>query len=178
MAKNQNEITIGRRTAGYALTMFRNNVSESELNGYLMNTKKDVDTEMVLCLYLWLKKICKTLPEKTLNAWGGQGCPRKPFFNWFFGDLKRMNEFRTFAFNWLQEQEKEAAALSAASEYGQDVDISGYPDLAEFNVQEERNRWESMLLSGAAVDPGDISRGAGLSPDAPAPGVYNFDAPF
>lgn len=153
MVKNQSEITIGRAAAGYALTMFRNNVSESELNGYLMNTKKDVDTEMVLCLYLWLKKICKTLPEKTLNAWGGQGCPRKPFFTWFFGNLKRMNEFRAFAFAWLQEQEKEAAALSAQSAYGQEVDYSGFSDLSDYDPARVKSDFETWVLSGAAGVP-------------------------
>ena len=164
MVKNQSEITIGRRAAGYALTMFRNNVSESELNGYLMNTKKDVDTEMVLCLYLWLKKICKTLPEKTLNTWGGQGCPRKPFFNWFFGNLKRMEEFRAFAFAWLQKQEKEAAALAVNSAYGQEVDYSGFSDLADYDPARVKSDFESWILSGAGVPTGDNGAAAVNTP--------------
>lgn len=183
MIESKEKITIGRKTAGYALSMFRAGVSESELvSGYLANTKKDIDCEMCLCCWHWLKSIYKDLPERTKTAWGGQGDGRKAFYNWLY-QLKNMSAFRAFAFDWLKEQEKEAAALANNSDYGSDVDISGYSDLAEYNMQEERGRWESWILSGAgagvpAGDNGDISRGAGLSPDAPAPGVYNFDAPF
>lgn len=181
MVKNQNEITIGRRTAGYALTMFRNNVKESELiSGYLANTKKEIDPEMCVCLWHWLKKIYPELPERTKTAWGGAGDGRKGFFNWLY-QLKNMQAFRAFAFEWLQEQEKEAAALSAQSAYGQNVDYSGFSDLADYDPARVKSDFESWLLSGAGVpvgDNGDISRGAGLSADAPAPGVYNFDAPF
>lgn len=135
MVKNQNEITIGRRSAGYALSMFRNGVKESELvSGYLANTKKDVDGEMVYCLWLWLKKIYPELPERTKTAWGGQGDGRKAFYNWLY-QLKNMTAFRAFAWDWLKEQEKEAAALANNSDYGSDVDISGYSDLADYNLQ-------------------------------------------
>lgn len=164
MMIEKQKITIGRRTAGYALTMFRNGVKESELvSGYLANTKKDVDGEMVYCLWLWLKKIYPDLPERTKTAWGGVGDGRKGFFNWLY-QLKNMNNFREFAFSWLKEQEKEAAALANNSDYGSDVDISGYSDLADYNLQEERGRWESWILSGAGVPAGDNGAGAVNTP--------------
>ncbi len=183
MIESKEKITIGRKTAGYALSMFRAGVSESELvSGYLANTKKDVDGEMVYCLWLWIKKIYPDLPERTKTAWGGAGDGRKGFFNWLY-QLKNMQAFRAFAWSWLQEQEQEAAALSAQSAYGQDVDYSGFSDLSDYDPARVKSDYESWLLSGAGVpttagDNGNISRGAGLSPDAPAPGVYNLDAPF
>ena len=80
MIESKEKITIGRRSAGYALTMFRNGVKESELtSGYLANTKKDIDCEMVLCLYFWLKKIYPELSERTKTAGGGAGDGRKGF---------------------------------------------------------------------------------------------------
>lgn len=182
MCIEKQKISIGRKSAGYAFSLWRSGCSDAEFeSGYLANTKKEIDPDMCFCLFHWLRSIAKTLPAKTLEAWGGAGSSRKSFFNWFY-KLKNQEAFRSFAFALLQEQEKEAAALSAQSDYGSDVDISGYSDLADYNLQEERNRWESWLLSGAGVpagDPGDISRGAGLSADAPAPGVYAMEeAPF
>ena len=98
MVDSKEKITIGRRSAGYALTMFRNGVKESELvSGYLANTKKDVDGEMVYCLWLWLKKIYPDLPERTKTAWGGAGDGRKGFFNWLY-QLKNMNNFPKIKF--------------------------------------------------------------------------------
>lgn len=151
MIESKEKIVIGRRTAGYALTMFRNGVKESELvSGFLANTKKDIDAEMCLCCWHWIKSIYKDLPERTKTAWGGAGDGRKGFFNWLY-QLKNMQAFRAFAFEWLKEQEKEAAALSAVSSYGDGVDYSGFSDLADYDPAEIRNNWESWVLSGAGV---------------------------
>ena len=150
MVKNQSEITIGRRSAGYALSMFRNGVKESELiSGYLANTKKDVDPEMCICLWHWLKKIYPELPERTKTAWGGAGDGRKGFYNWLY-QLKNMQAFRAFAFEWLKEQEKEAAALANNSDYGE-VDYSGFSDLADYDPARVKSDWESWILSGAGA---------------------------
>ena len=169
MVKNQSEITIGRRTAGYALTMFRNGVKESELvSGYLANTKKDIDGEMCYCLWLWLKKIYNDLPDRTKTAWGGAGDGRKGFFNWLY-QLKNMTAFRAFAFDWLQEQEKEAAALANNSSYGSDVDYSGFSDLADYDPARVKSDFESWVFSGAgagsaSVPAGDNGAGAVNTP--------------
>ena len=161
MVENKEKITIGRRSAGYAFSLCRSGCSESELEGYLMNTKKDVDADLVLCMFHWLRSIAKELPTKTLEAWGGAGSARKPFFNWFYTNLKRKAAFQSFAFDWLKEQEKEAAALSAQSAYGQDVDYSGFSDLADYDPARVKSDFESWILSGAGVPAVAGDNGAG-----------------
>ena len=164
MVDSKEKITIGRRSAGYALSMFRNNVKESELvSGYLANTKKDIDGEMVYCLWLWLKKIYPELPERTKTAWGGAGDGRKGFFTWLY-QLKNMSAFRAFAWDWLKEQEQEAAALANNSEYGSDVDYSGFSDLADYDPARVKSDFESWILSGASVPTGDNGAGAVNTP--------------
>lgn len=163
MVDSKEKISIGRKSAGYAFSLWRSGCSESELEGYLMNTKKDVDADLVICMFHWLRSISKELPEKTLQAWGGAGSARKPFFNWFYTNLKRKAAFQSFAFDWLKKQEKEAAALANNSSYGE-VDYSGFSDLADYDPAEIKNNWESWILSGAGVPAGDNGAGAVNTP--------------
>lgn len=176
--KEKKEITIGRRSAGYALSLWRSNVSDAELTGYILNTKKDVDSEMVVCLVHWLRSIVKSLPDRTLSAWASPGSPRKPFFNWFY-QTKKQEAFRDFAFEWLKKQEAELAAVAASSSYGDGVDYGAYPDLADYDTAQVVNDFEAWVAAGGCIPAGDETRGAGLAPDAPPPGVYAMEeAPF